>query len=272
MDLLFTLDAGYLEPLKVALTSIHANDSTKNIRVWLIHEKISTEQLAGLQRLITQFGWTFHPIAVDGSLWQDAPTEARYPKEMYFRLLAGDILPANVHRVLYLDPDILVINSLQPLWELDLQGHLLAAATHTGIVDVTTAFNNLRLNTDHAYFNSGIMLMDLDQARQTIYWDDIKQVIDDAGNFLMLPDQDILNHLYGKQILEIPDERWNYDARNYATYFVRSRGVQDIHWVMANTAILHFNGKPKPWMEKHDNRFTALYLAYQNLVQRKVIK
>ena len=50
---------------------------------------------------------------------------------------------------------------------------------------------------------------------------------------------------------------------------MRSRGVQDIHWVMANTAILHFNGKPKPWTEKHDNRFTALYLNYQNLLQKR---
>ncbi|KRM54466.1 glycosyltransferase family 8 protein [Lacticaseibacillus sharpeae] len=268
MDLLFTLDAGYLEPLKVTLTSIHYNSPAPEINVWLLHESIPEAQLAEVARLTDTFGWQFHPIAVDGSLWQGAPTEKRYPKEMYFRLLAGDILPADLHRVLYLDPDILVINSLMPLWELDMQGNLLAAATHTGIVDVTTAFNNLRLNTDHAYFNSGIMLMDLDQARQQIRWADIKRVIAEIGDYLMLPDQDILNHLYGEHILEVPDAIWNYDARNYATYFMRSRGVQDIHWVMANTAILHFNGKPKPWTEKHDNRFTALYLSYQNLLQK----
>jgi lipopolysaccharide biosynthesis glycosyltransferase len=268
MDLLFTLDAGYLEPLKVALTSIHYNSPADDVTVWLIHENIPADKLAEVAQLADKFGWTFKPVAVDGSMWAGAPTEKRYPKEMYFRLLAGDILPADLHRVLYLDPEVLVINSLLPLWELDLQGHLLAAATHTGIVDVTTTFNNLRLNTDHAYFNSGIMLMDLDRARATIKWTEIKQAIDEIGDYLMLPDQDILNHLYGSQILEIPDVLWNYDARNYATYFLRSHAVQDVHWVMANTAVLHFNGKPKPWTAKHDNRFTALYLTYSNLTQR----
>ncbi|MGY3703009.1 hypothetical protein BW731_04120 [Vagococcus martis] len=35
---------------------------------------------------------------------------------MYYRLLCGDILPKTIKRVLYLDPDILVLNSLEELW------------------------------------------------------------------------------------------------------------------------------------------------------------
>ncbi|WP_262316709.1 glycosyltransferase family 8 protein [Lacticaseibacillus parakribbianus] len=270
MDLLFTLDAGYLEPLKVALTSLHANDPAAAVTVWLIHAEIPAAQLEPVARLTADFGWSFRPVAVDGRRWAAAPTQDRYPKEMYFRLLAGDILPADLHRVLYLDPDILVLNALAPLWQLDLHGQMLAAATHTGLVDVTTPFNNLRLNTDHAYFNSGVLLIDLDQARARIRWADIRRVIETQGDFLMLPDQDILNHLYGKYIQEVPDERWNYDARSYAKYFLRSKGEQDIHWVMTHTAILHFDGQPKPWSTKHDNRFTALYLAYQKLAANLV--
>ncbi|WP_225048633.1 glycosyltransferase family 8 protein [Lacticaseibacillus kribbianus] len=268
MDLLFTLDAGYLAPLKVALTSLHANEPAADVTVWLVHSAIPAAKLEEVAALTAAFGWQFRPVAVDGAQWEAAPTQARYPKEMYFRLLAGDILPADLHRVLYLDPDILILNPLWPLWELDLQGRMLAAATHTGLVDVTTPFNNLRLNTDHAYFNSGVLLIDLDQARARIRWADIRHVIETQGDFLMLPDQDILNHLYGKYTLEVPDERWNYDARSYAKYFLRSKGEHDIHWVMANTAILHFDGQPKPWTAKHDNRFTALYLAYQKMAER----
>ena len=51
---------------------------------------------------------------------------------MYYRLLAAQFLPDHLHRILYLDPDILVINSLRPLWETDLKGNLFAAAAHTG--------------------------------------------------------------------------------------------------------------------------------------------
>ena len=41
IDLLFTLDEGYLVPLKVALLSIHDNNPRQDFRVWLVHERIS---------------------------------------------------------------------------------------------------------------------------------------------------------------------------------------------------------------------------------------
>lgn len=266
IELLFTLDEGYLAPLKVALLSIYDNHPRQSLRIWLVHERISTESIASLQTFCDYLGFELQVIKVDGSNWASAPTVARYPKEMYFRLLAGEILPKEVHKVLYLDPDILVINSLSDLWKLKLEQHLLAAATHTGLLDVATPINKVRLDLDHEYYNSGVMLLNLTQARQKVQWADISRVIEKYAHFLVLPDQDILNYLYGKYALTIPEERWNYDARMYGKYFTRSLSKHDLHWVMANTSILHFCGKPKPWDKKHDNRFTALYLSYQKRV------
>ena len=266
IELLFTLDEGYLAPLKVALLSIYDNHPRQTLRIWLVHERISTESIASLQTFCDYLGFELQVIKVDGSNWASAPTVARYPKEMYFRLLAGEILPKEVTKVLYLDPDILVINSLSDLWKLELEQHLLAAATHTGLLDVATPINKVRLDLDHEYYNSGVMLLNLTQARQKVQWADISRVIEKYDHFLVLPDQDILNYLYGKYALTIPEERWNYDARMYGKYFTRSLSKHDLHWVMANTSILHFCGKPKPWDKKHDNRFTALYLSYQKRV------
>lgn len=266
IELLFTLDEGYLAPLKVALLSIYDNHPRQSLRIWLVHERISTESIASLQTFCDYLGFELQVIKVDGSNWASAPTVARYPKEMYFRLLAGEILPKEVTKVLYLDPDILVINSLSDLWKLKLEQHLLAAATHTGLLDVATPINKVRLDLDHEYYNSGVMLLNLTQARQKVQWADISRVIEKYAHFLVLPDQDILNYLYGKYALTIPEERWNYDARMYGKYFTRSLSKHDLHWVMANTSILHFCGKPKPWDKKHDNRFTALYLSYQKRV------
>lgn len=267
IELLFTLDEGYIKLLEVALFSIHANNPGQEFRVWLVHEKITDESLKSLEELCKKLEFDLRIIKVDSSNWKDAPTVKRYPKEMYFRLLAGEILPIDVSKVIYLDPDVLVINPLTELWNLDLDDHMLAAATHTGLIDVATPLNKVRLDLDHGYYNSGIMLINLDQAREKIKWGDISEVIEKYADYLVLPDQDILNYLYGKYALPIPEEKWNYDARMYATYLTRSLAQHDIHWVMANTSVLHFCGKLKPWDKKHDNRFTALYLSYQNGVE-----
>ncbi|MDT2756193.1 glycosyltransferase family 8 protein [Enterococcus asini] len=263
IELLFTLDEGYIRPLKVALLSIYENNPYQSFRIWLVHERISSESLASLRVFAEDLAFEFQVVKVDGSNWESAPTVARYPKEMYFRLLAGEILPEEITKVLYLDPDILVINSLEELWNLDIENYLIAAATHIGLLDVATPLNKVRLDLDHAYYNSGIMLLNLEQAREKVKWTDISQVIQKYNHYLLLPDQDILNYLYGKYAITIPEEKWNYDARMYTKYLARSLNKKDIHWVMDNTSILHFCGKPKPWDKKHDNRFTALYASYQ---------
>ncbi|MEB3364517.1 glycosyltransferase family 8 protein [Lactobacillus sp. R2/2] len=174
-----------------------------------------------------------------------------YPKEMYFRLLSSKILPADLHRIIYLDPDILVINSIVPLWQLDLEGKMFAASVHEGLTDIMSSINNIRLGTSTGYFNSGIMLMDLDQMRVKINIEDITQAIEEHHDTLILPDQDILNYLYGEDILKIPETRWNYDARAFSVYLTRSTGEINTEWVMKNTSILHFCGKPKPWQKKN---------------------
>lgn len=262
IDVLVTVDGNYLEPLEVMLYSLNKNNPNQEVTVWLVHESITEASLRHLASQLTAFNWKLKPIKVEEDFFSDAPTVERYPKEMYFRLLCGQILPQELKRVLYLDPDILIINSILSLWEMDLEGNLLAASSHMGVTNISSSINNIRLNLDHNYFNSGVMLIDLDKARELIKIEDINQFIEKYGSLLLLPDQDVLNHLYGRYIKEVPEEIWNYDTRKYFSYFARSKGELDVSWVMKNTAILHFCGKPKPWQKKSDTRFTALYLDY----------
>ncbi len=268
IDLLFTIDERYMAPLQVALVSIKENNPNQDMRVWIVHESVSEVKIESLRTLTNKLGYDLNVVQVDGSNWSDAPIEDRYPKEMYFRLLAGEILPKKITKVIYMDPDILVINSIRELWDLDMGEYMLAAATHTGVIDVTTPINKVRLDIKHGYYNSGIMVINLEKAREIVRWADISDVIQEHGNMLLLPDQDILNYLYGKYAIEIPDEKWNYDARMYTRYLTASLGERDIHWVMENTVVLHFCGKPKPWDKKHDNRFTGLYLDYLKKTSR----
>ena len=83
---------------------------------------------------------------------------------------------------------------------------------------------------------------------------------------LILPDQDILNGLYGTRILGVDDSVWNYDARRYDRYWLGSHGEKDMDWVMDHTVFLHFCGKNKPWSRGYEGHFSALYKHYQRLL------
>lgn len=265
IQILTTMNENYLPRLQVLLTSIRINQPDEEMDIWLMHSGIPMEALDPVARQCRHFGYDFHPVLIDGSAFARAPVSRQYPREMYYRLLAPFFLPGDLHRILYLDPDILVINPLRPLWETDMKGNLFAAAAHTGKTELANNINQIRLGTDHPYFNSGVLLMDLALGRQEIIADEIFDYTREHAKELLLPDQDILNAMYGKRTLKIDDSLWNYDARNYNNYLLRSMGECDMDWVMSNTAILHFCGKAKPWQKGYIHRFGILYKHYEHL-------
>ena len=110
--------------------------------------------------------------------------------------------------------------------------------------------------------------MDLDRARDEISAGEIFDYVKEHGKELLLPDQDVLNALYGRRTMDLDDAVWNYDTRNYNTYLLRSAGVCDMDWVMKNTSILHFCGRSKPWQKGYIHRFGILYKHYANLTEQ----
>ena len=268
IQILATLNESYLPRLEVLLTSIFINQPDDPADIWLMHSGIPDEKFQPAEALCRMYGFGFYPVAIGTSAFKGAPISRQYPREMYYRLLASHLLPDRVHRIIYLDPDILVINSLRMLWETDMKGCLFAAAAHTGTTELANSINQLRLGTDHNYYNSGVLLMDLDRGREEIIAEDIYKYAREHAKELLLPDQDILNIMYGQKILEVDDSIWNYDARNYNTYLLKSSGICDMSWVMETTSVLHFCGRSKPWQTGYIHRFGILYKHYMALTEK----
>lgn len=266
--LLAALDEGYVPQLGVLLTSIYLNHPGEPFCLYLMHSGLGEESLEKIGRRCRRFGFAFHPVFTEEELFAGAPVSSRYPKEMYYRLLAYRLLPPSVRRILYLDPDILAINSLRPLWEMELGGCLFAAAAHTGKTELANSVNRLRLGTDHDYYNSGVLLMDLEACRKEMDPETLFAFVREHEHELLLPDQDVLNAMYGDRILPLDDAVWNYDARNYNNYLLRSSGVCDAAWVMEHTSLLHFCGRAKPWKPGYFYRFGMLYRHYMRQAER----
>lgn len=122
MDILVTLNENYIPQLQVMLTSLWLNNPGRETRIWLLHSALSPQTVESLAALCARHGSSLYEVRADQSLFAGAPASKQYPAEMYYRLMAGRLLPESLKRVLYLDPDILIINSLAPLWDTDLGG------------------------------------------------------------------------------------------------------------------------------------------------------
>lgn len=268
MNLLFAIDDNFVQQLETVLLSIHLNTKSQEFNIYVLQKKRLAKE-AELAAFCKQLKMTYHPVMVKQSLFENAPVTDRYPITIYYRLLAHQMLPQDLHKILYLDADILCINDLSPLYNTALGNNLFASAIHASLTNTTDVINKIRLQNFGAdgYYNSGVLLMNLDLMRQEV---DANQIFDYIRrHILLLPDQDVLNALYSERIKTIPDQLYNFDTRNGKIYETISLGEWDLDWVIKNTVILHYCGREKPWLPtKNSGRLTALYKQYFHMTAK----
>lgn len=254
-----------MKPLKVMLKSLFINNLHEKFTIYLMHSSIDDEKLEDLEDFITLHGGALKIIRVDDDCFENAPVLFHYTKAMYYRLLASRFLPETLDYILYLDPDILVINPVRVLYGTDLDGYLYGAAYHD--VPSIKELNQLRLNPYKidAYYNSGVLLMNLELQRELVREQDIFDFVEKNRLKLIMPDQDIMNALYAKKIKSLDEKLYNYDVRYYRYYKVMSNGTCDMDYVIRNTVILHYCGKKKPWKKEYNGKFHSLYKHYEKL-------
>lgn len=263
INILVTLDSHYIPPLKVMLKSLFLNNGGEEFTIYLMHSSIPEDALAELTAYVEGMNHKLIVVPIDDGLFTDAPILLHYTKEMYYRLLAFRLLPRELDRILYLDPDILVINPVQELYDLDIREYLYAAAYHETVKEI----NRIRFNSYEidAYYNSGVLLMNLELQRKLIDERDIYDFVEKNKAKLIMPDQDIMNALYAKKIRSLDERIYNYDARRYYYYKLSSGGTCDMDFIIRNTVFLHFCGKKKPWTKTYSGKFHSLYKHYEKL-------
>lgn len=268
MNILVTLDKNYLHPLRVMLGSLFINNPGEVFDIYMIADGLDEEDYKSLEDFAAKGNSLIHPVEFDEAIFDGAPASRYYSKAMYYRLLAADLLDQDLDRILYLDPDILVINRVRDLYDIDFGDKLFVAASHGDRMGVIDTVNKIRLSNYKAesYYNSGVMMMNLAQMRKAIKKEEIFQYIEDNARGLLLPDQDALNALYGHEILPMDDSIYNYDTRHFEKHLLQSKAVKDMDWVVANTVFLHFCGRNKPWAKGYLGYFSALYKHYEKLI------
>ena len=132
MNILLAINDNYLEPALVLLCSIFYNTKEK-VNIFFLDASLSDHSKKRLQEYIAKNSQTVSFVAIDKSVFENAPERSGLSVETYFRLLAPWLLP-DIDRVLYLDVDMICDGDLMRVWSADLNGHFVA-----GVIDQGTA-------------------------------------------------------------------------------------------------------------------------------------
>lgn len=184
---------------------------------------------------------------------------------MWYRLFLPQIL-ADSERVLYLDCDTVVLGSLTEIWATTLLGAPLAAVSDPWIEGDPAWAAELGINDPAHYFNSGVLLINLQLFREQAL---ANQIIDHGRrncHSLRWADQDSLNSLLaGRQIKLHP--KWNllnsfvWSDRPSSSY--SSKMLRD---ACMKPRIVHFEGAGKPWTNPNVHPYAWAYMKYREQV------
>lgn len=252
MNFLFTLNESYLEPLCVLIHSINKNSYEQNC-YYIAYSRLNEDDKLKISECISDTNHHLHFIRITDELFDGLPLLKHITKEAYYRLLCMDYLPKDIKRVLYLDPDTVVINDISKFYYCDIDRYYLSASTHVN--SFVHWFNSMRLRLPAAYpfVNSGVMLINLEFLREKYTGKEIFDFIKNTKLKLEFGDQDIINALFYNRIKLCDSNIINLDLKTY------KRKKLNIDWVRKNTVLIHYDGKDKPWHEGCQNPLKVFY-------------
>ena len=258
INILICADHGFVMPCGIALQALCANNKDNIVHVYLITDESFTEEDRYDIRQIVLSSNADNTIsfllATDDmmSAWS-WHKNSYYPKQVFYRLLCADLLPESVDRILYIDCDVIVRRSLTELWDMDLQDSPLAACPDASERGFRIGFNE----TDE-YYNSGVLLMNMDYWRKNDCKKQLFDFIDAHAGEYRLPDQDPLNIIF-KETKKHLDIKYNLQPialykDKYITFPWQKYGAE-FRNAQTDPSIIHFEGA-RPWEKGCTPHFT----------------
>jgi len=233
------------------ITSLFENNKDLDICVYVLTDtQLSKGAKNQFKQLSCKYSQRIEIIEVDKSQFENYPTKnmSYWTIAMYYRLLAQELMPIYVSRILYLDCDIIIDGSLRNLKEVNMDGFALAAVDDICCFD--KGDTNIRLNypCSYSYFNSGVLLINLDYWREHNIQKQCLDYLFENYDILSANDQDVLNAvLHDKtQLLTIT---FNYQVlfRKKDLYINYDESLQRLIDNTDKPLIIHYAMQTKPW-------------------------
>ncbi|MBO7410403.1 MAG: glycosyltransferase family 8 protein [Ottowia sp.] len=255
--IVFSSDNRGILPLRMALHSLLTTAKPETFyKIHILSDGLDEGNTKSIKETVSRFNCYLNIIDVANILKKhDFPYTENLPMAAWSRIFIPELLSEESGKALYLDIDVLVCQDLTDLFATDISGKALGVVyenfTHRG------GDFNQRLGiplTHTKYFNSGVLLMNLDVFREKHLSEAVARYAAENREKLIAFDQDALNAvLYDLATPMHP--RWNWNDRQ--TKRMLRRTLDEPFWNCAtpqqeieaasNPGIVHYLGPHKPW-------------------------
>lgn len=186
------------------------------------------------------------------------------------RLLLDQLLPDNVERIIYLDGDTIVRDSLQDMWNTDMGGAVIGGCIEPTVNKKQVTFLNME---GIPYINAGVLLINMKKWREEKTGERIIKFYEKNNGRLFANDQDAINGALKGEIYYL-SPRYNfyniYDAYPYRMLSSLVKPGKYIereifNYAVSHPAIIHYLGEERPWRKGNKHRFRQDFKKYLEL-------
>ena len=263
-------DDAYVMPLTAMLYSAGQNlREGSQIRVMILDGGVSDENKQKLKESIVDLPVEISWISFNAEILNQFEISHHVSHTAYYRLLLSEVLPASISRILYLDCDLLIRGDLVELWEMDLENHTMIAIPDIACPNVDASsgmenykranpylaavkpiqnYSDLGISADSQYFNSGVMLIDLDRWRDLQMSQKLLKCMSENQDFIWCWDQYALNVVLNGEWKPAP-VKWNMGthALEYPSPQHSPVCPTEFQQMLDDPQVVHFTTEWKPW-------------------------
>lgn len=278
-------DEGFAMPLAVTVRSMLENlGPDRQLQLYVLDGGILPETKERMVRSWPQPArYQLQWVPVDESNLDGIEASGHVTVAAYYRILMPRLLPSNVRRVIYLDSDLLVVNDIGALWDCELGESLCLAgqdffAPYLESSLVLPHFDRIRhhianrpipnyralgLTPEMPYFNSGVMLIDMEAWRELNVEAQLLHCLREHKEHVHLWDQYALNVVLARRWGKL-DLRWNQGSHIYRVPSWRFSHLDRSTFRAALKApsIVHFSSPEKPWHANSSHPWRKEFFRY----------
>lgn len=249
INILCSCDEHYAAYCGIMLTSALEACRGSHLDIYILVSGLSERSIERFHKLEDLYDCTVWLIEPAADAFTDAIVRAgdHVTTAAYYRVACADLLPKEVKRVIYLDCDIIVNTDLRELWDTPLEGAPCGVVTDSFYIE---GRNRLGISTD--YFNSGMMLIDVEAFRRLGVAQACFRLLKSDPERIKLHDQDLLNIVVGERALRLP-LRWNmltaFLRVDHAGQYISHCMEEEIRREAGHPErlVIHYEYLPKPW-------------------------
>lgn len=267
MDVVFCTDNNYVMPCGITMTSLLENNKSEGVAIHIVGLSLLDDSKEALKGIADKYKSKIHFYEIDKTYLNKFDLSLTGAGHIsiatYIRFFLLEILPPTLHKVLYLDCDLMIMDDLSDLWDTNLENYSMA-----GVIDRPTfeaeTYKYLNYDNKYPYINAGVLLINLNYWVNNDTQNKLLRYTKENYDIIKRNDQDVMNSVLHESILLLPIR---YNMHNF--FFWRKCNAyqyqDEIKEALKKPAIIHFTTSMKPWLKGSVHPLRKEYLKYKKL-------